>query len=152
MSAENKELTILQQEKIKVWLAEYEACHSNRNHFESIYWVIASVFLVASFTLLGLTFQESIINNVSVVLFLTLLSVFLFIVLCLYNFMIQRYVDISYQRILTIEEQLRNLKLDIQLHTTINKTCRKGIGVRILATIILGFFIFAGIRLYILFS
>jgi hypothetical protein len=141
----------IQKEKVRVWLAEYEACYSNRNHFESVYWLIASIFLVASFTSLGLSFQESIINNVSVVLFLTFLSIFLFIVLMLYNFMVQRYVDISYERIHEIEKQLRGLKLDIQLHTIINTQCRKHMGVVILSTVIVGFILFVSVRFYLLF-
>lgn len=153
MSKDDSEtFTEVEKEKIRVWLAEYEACHSNRNHFDSTYWLIASIFLVASFTLLGLSFQEAIINNVSVVLLMTSFSVFLFAILYFYNVMIQRYIKNSYKRMLEIEAELRSLKLDIQLHTTIDKTYRKGMGILVFATIIIGFFIFVIFRLFILFN
>lgn len=31
--------------QIDIWLAEYQACHQTRNHYDAVCWTIGSIFL-----------------------------------------------------------------------------------------------------------
>ena len=47
----------LQEKNVDVLIAEYHACQENRSHYDSIRWVIGSIFIGASLALFGLSFQ-----------------------------------------------------------------------------------------------
>ncbi|MGD0644317.1 MAG: hypothetical protein ABSA75_05365 [Candidatus Bathyarchaeia archaeon] len=137
--------------KLNVWLAEYDACHQNRNHLDTARWLIGSIFIVASFTILGFSFQDNIAKNIVYVLTLTFISIFLMLIWAFYNWTVQRYIDITYKRMWKLEENIRALKLDIQLHTSIKKDVPEGKGLQLFIITVDGFFIFCAIRIALFF-
>ncbi|MDH5266766.1 MAG: hypothetical protein OEW62_03705 [Candidatus Bathyarchaeota archaeon] len=113
-----------QDKQIDIWLAEYQACHSNRNHYETIAWTIGSIFIVASFTLFGISFWEELANGSVAVWLLGFFSLLLMGIWLSYVVYVQEYVKASQKRLWKIEEELQGKKYDIQLHTTIKSKKR----------------------------
>jgi hypothetical protein len=115
-------LTEEDQEKalIDVLLNEYQACHRNINHFDGVRWTIGSIFIGASLTLFGISFDKRLIE-VGLAFFF---SLFLMLAWYLYFQHVNPYVLVSILRIHQIEKTLRdmelkNMKLDIGLHRLI---------------------------------
>lgn len=101
---------------ISILLNEYQACHRQRNHYASIRWTIGSLFLAASFVLYATSFETNLIDKKVEVLFLGLFSFILIIVWYLYNQHVNPWVLASIVRCHQIEQELRNMGGNIQLH------------------------------------
>jgi hypothetical protein len=132
MSSKETSNDKIRQEKIQVWLKEYEVCHCARNHFDTIRWTIGSIFLVVSFALLGLSFQKDIAGDPPMITLITFFSVFPVVIWLLYDRLLQPYIDSCYERIWKIEEELRAQGMDIWLNTNMKQDFPKGRGKRIL--------------------
>ena len=63
MHSKTKEPNEMEKERIDVLLAEYQASHRNRNHYDSVRWTIGSILMAASLTLFGISFMEPVRNN-----------------------------------------------------------------------------------------
>ncbi len=79
----------------------------NRDHFDSIRWMIISIFIAASFTLLGISFLDPVIENPFHVRFLSGLSLLLTLVWVGYDQVVQAWVEESHSRAPCIEDGLR---------------------------------------------
>jgi len=114
-------MTDKEKKHVDVLLHEYRACHMNRDHYESVKWMIGSIFIAAIFTLLGLSFVEKIRYSPIEVAFLVTLSFLLMIIWLFVNEHVRWYVKASLERSYEIEETLRASSFDIGLHKTIRK-------------------------------
>ena len=66
-----------EKKKIDVLLAEYQACHRNRDHYDSVRWTIGSIFIATSLTLFGISFLKEVRGNLMEVIFIAVFSVLL---------------------------------------------------------------------------
>lgn len=101
---------------IHILLNEYQACHRQRNHYASIRWTIGSLFLAASIVLYATSFEADLIDKKCEVLILGLFSFALIIIWYLYNQHVNPWVLASIVRSHQIEQELRNMGGNIQLH------------------------------------
>ena len=108
------------EKQIDIWLTEYRACHLNRNHYENVRWIMGSIFIVTSITLLGISFWKEIINNISEVSLLAIFSLSLMSIWMLYTLYLRLFIRESLCRMREIEKELRNIGYDIKLHTSIH--------------------------------
>jgi glucose uptake protein GlcU len=46
----------LTDKEVDVSIGEYQACHRNRNHYDSVEWTIGSIFIAVSLALIGFSF------------------------------------------------------------------------------------------------
>jgi hypothetical protein len=46
----------LTDKEVDVLIGEYQACHRNRNHYDSVGWTIGSIFIAVSLALIGFSF------------------------------------------------------------------------------------------------
>lgn len=106
--------------QINVWLNEYQACHRNRNHYDSVRWTIGSIFIGASLTLFGFSLGVG-KNHLKEVLLASFFSFFLVIIWYLYSQHVNSYVMTSILRLHEIEKDLRNIGYKITLHKSIRK-------------------------------
>lgn len=136
--------------KVDALLAEYEACHMNRDHYDSVRWTISSVLVGASLASFAISFLEPLCASQTSV---TQLSVFSVIIVCtalLYHLHIERYVRMSIERFWSVEEELDKFGLNVRLHRTIRG--RMG-GIGKLTTLLLfGSLILAWVMRVVLFS
>ena len=102
---------------VEVLLTEYRACHMNRDHYESVKWMIGSIFIAASFTLLGISFVRE-VRNVEVALLASFSLVSIFIWTC-YSEHVRWFIKRSLDRIEEIEKELQSLGYSIKLHSSI---------------------------------
>lgn len=120
---------------VEALLAEYQACHMNRDHYDSVRWTIGSIFIAASLTLFGISFLEPIVHNRPAVVVMAAFSLFLFAVWYAYNQHVNPYVKTSLRRLREIESELKNMGLVSQgvsiprLHTLIRKAAPEGRGI-----------------------
>ena len=106
--------------RVDVLLAEYRACHMNRNHYDNIRWTIGSIFIVASLTLFGISFFEEVRHSIFEVELLAIFSIILMIGWMVYVFYVHPFVSLSLDRALEIERELQELGFDApRLHTSI---------------------------------
>ena len=122
-------------------LEEYQACIQNRNHYDTIIWIIGSIFLAASLTLFGLSFDKD--GLFWDVLLMAFFSSALMVIWFLYVSHVTPYVMMSLVRLHEIELKLYRLKLDIRLNYEIHMSTNARIK---------GFQIFAGISLLLFFA
>ena len=101
---------------ISILLNEYQACHRQRNHYASIGWTIGSLFLGASIVLYAASFETYLIDKKSEVVVLGLFSFALIFIWYLYNQHVNPWVLASIVRVHQIEQELRNIGGNIQLH------------------------------------
>ncbi len=92
--------------ELDILLAEYQAAHVNRDHYDSIRWIIGSIFIAASFTVLGISFVEPATRTPRHGLLLLIVSGGIFLVWLLYNWQIEPYNKLSIYRLQTIEKEL----------------------------------------------
>ncbi len=111
----------LEKKKIDVLLAEYQACHRNRNHYDSVCWTIGSIFIAISLTLFGISFIEEVRNGFWEVLLIGVLSVLLMLIWYAYSQHVNMYVLESILRLHEIEHELRGMGFNIKLHEAIYK-------------------------------
>ena len=102
---------------VEVLLAEYHACHLNRNHYNSVKWTIGSILIAASFTLLGISFvQEVRHEEVALLACFSLASILIW---NCYNEHVRWFIKRSIERMWSIERELKRLGFSINLHTSI---------------------------------
>jgi len=113
-----------EEEKIQIdiYLNEYQACHRNRNHYDSVRWSIGSIFIAASFTVFGFSLGQ---NDISVAFSLILLSLFSFFTWYVYFQHVNPFVMASIVRMQEIEKELRNMGYKINLHNSIRNLKRE---------------------------
>jgi len=104
--------------QIDVLLNEYQACHRNRNHYDGVRWTIGSIFIGASLTLFGISLAKEI--NALGVIIAYLFSLGLILLWYFFSQHVSPYIISSYVRAQDIEDDLRKLKYDIELHTLIH--------------------------------
>jgi len=121
---------------VEALLAEYHACHMNRDHYDSVRWTIGSIFIAASLTLFGISFVEPVVRSPRTVAVMGIFSLFLFGVWCAYNSHVNPYVKTSLRRLVEIESELKSLGLASphgesipRLHTLIQARAPAGRGV-----------------------
>jgi hypothetical protein len=120
--------------KVDVLVAEYQAAHINRNHYEGIRWTIASILMAASFTLMGISFIQEIKDSTIEVVLLACVSLALMMVWFAIHTYVSPFVRLSLERLWEIEKELQSLGFDApKLHTTIRKETefQKGRGLMI---------------------
>ncbi|MFH0848472.1 MAG: hypothetical protein V1857_03095 [archaeon] len=94
---------------VDVLLAEYQACHMNSAHFESLRWTSGSILLVASVSLLVISFVRQVADDFRIVLAFRVCSLALFLVWFAYDRYIDPVVTASLDRCYEIEKELREL-------------------------------------------
>jgi len=105
--------------EIEVLLAEYQASYMNRDHYDSVRWLIGSVFIGTSLATFGFSF---LVSDLSAVFVSILFSVLLFTAFILYDQLIQPYVDISLNRCQELEDELQfRVKIAPVLHNEIHR-------------------------------
>ena len=126
--------TMSDKTKVEVLLAEYRACHMNRNNYDSVVWTIGSIFIAASFTLLGISFvQEIRIEEVALLAGFSLASILIW---TCYKEHVGWFIKRSLDRMEEIEKELRNLGFGIKLHSSIRaKKQIRGVWNAILLTV-----------------
>lgn len=105
------------QNQVEIWLAEYQACQETRNHYDSVRWIIGSIFIGASLTLFGISFGTSFIEVVVSAIF----SILLVIIWYLYAHHVNPYIMVSIIRCHAIEEELRQKTYNVEQHKQIRK-------------------------------
>ena len=113
------------KEEIEVLLTEYQACHSNRNHYASVRWTMGSIFIMATFTLFGFSFSEQVVGNFTRVFLLAMISMGLIVIWYAYYQHVNSWVLMSILRCHEIEQALRNKEYKIRLHKLIHETDKK---------------------------
>jgi hypothetical protein len=109
--------TLSVEKRIEVLLAEYDACHKNRDHYDIIRWTIASIFAGASIAIFGASFLEPALDSPYAVVLLTVLSLVLLGISAAYHEHVDPWVRISLDRAFEIENELRTLGFGTQLHS-----------------------------------
>ncbi|MDH5449579.1 MAG: hypothetical protein OEX77_01580 [Candidatus Bathyarchaeota archaeon] len=131
---ENDELEM----KVDILLAEYQAAHINRNHYDSVAFTVASILVATSFTLYGISFLGEVRNDFVEVGFLACVSFALMLIWYAYHVYVDPFVRLSIKRLWEIEENLRQLGFDApKLHTMIVQETTKGRGRRIVRLILM---------------
>lgn len=121
MSEKEKD-KIKNSERAKALLSEYQACHRNRNHYDSVRWTIGSIFIATSLALFGVSFWKEIIDEPQKVLLVAIFSGALIATWYLYNRHVNPYVMASVVRFHEIEKELRRMGYSINLHRSIATT------------------------------
>lgn len=104
--------------QIDALLSEYEACHRNRNHYDSLRWTVGSILLVASLTLLGASFTKEVAASSPVEMwFIALFSLAVLIGWYIYFTAIGLNIYTTFVRFLQIELELLKKGINISLHT-----------------------------------
>ena len=101
--------------KINVLLEEYQACHRNRNHYDSLRWTIGSIFIATSLALFGLSFGR----RFEEIFVIAIFSYFLILIWYLYSQHVNPYVMSSIKRFHEIELELWKMGFDTKLHKSI---------------------------------
>ena len=126
---------------VDVLLQEYQACHRNRNHYDSIRWSIGSIFIAISSAVFGISLTAEVIDTLNLVITMAFFS--LALILAWYFFVqhVNPYVWLSVVRFHEIEQELRNLGYNIRLHKSIygNKQFVKGKHITFLILLIFTF-------------
>jgi len=104
--------------QVKALLAEYEACHTNRNHYDSVRWTIASLFIGFSLTTFGVSFLKE-ANTIVPVLLLASFSILLFLIAIAYYTHVNPWIETSQDRLWEIEGQLQYYGVNVRLHQMI---------------------------------
>jgi hypothetical protein len=93
--------------EVEIALAEYQACSDTRNHYDNIRWTIGSVFVAFSLALFGLSFSDSLGDQlVAATVFMFLFSLSLIVVWYLYFQHVNPYVLFAVVRAHEIEKYL----------------------------------------------
>jgi len=112
--------------QLNIYLNEYQACYRQRNHYDSLSWTIGSLFIAASFTLFGFSFQEYLINNTNkeinniYVIFLSIISIGLIFIWYFYNQNVNPWVLAAIIRMHQIEIEITDIGFDIQLQNLVH--------------------------------
>jgi hypothetical protein len=101
--------------QIDILLNEYQSCHRNRNHYDSVRWTIGSIFIVASLTLFGLSLDKPIV----IVILAYYFSWSLIMIWYFYSQHVNPYIMRSMIRMHEIEKKLRDWDFEINLHKSI---------------------------------
>ena len=136
-------------DQINILLAEYQACHMNRDHYDSLRWTIGSIFIGTMFALYGISFLEPLISSLKNVLAISAFSLMIFTIWIFYHRYVGKFVNFSIERAKKIEEKLVFSGYEIGLHTDITAGTKKGHGkiiVRILCVVV---FLVWIIRIYL---
>jgi hypothetical protein len=112
---------VTRAERIEVLLAEYQASYMNRDHYDSVRWLIGSIFIAASFTLLGASFLDPVARDIRAVGFLGIISIVLMLLWVLYDHRVSPWIRIALRRCAEIEDELRKLGFEIGLHSSIRE-------------------------------
>ena len=111
------DLSEIEKMQINILLNEYQACHRNRNHYDSVRWTIGSLFIGASLTLFGI----SIVKEVETfgVIIACFFSLGLIMIWYLYSQHVNPYILASIIRARDIEKEFNEQTYKIELHTLI---------------------------------
>jgi heme/copper-type cytochrome/quinol oxidase subunit 4 len=118
------------QNQIEGLLKEYDVCHSNRNHYDSVRWTIASLFTGFSLAAFGFTFSsDQAVKPVSVTI-VGAFAISMFLIGMAYFLHIEPYIRISIDRLYWIEVELQRLGVNVSLHRSIVSMTPRGHGKR----------------------
>ena len=132
-----------QDRRIDALLEEYDACLATRDHYDSVRWLIASIFVGFSLTAFGVSFIDT-ANPVIPVVLLAVFSLLLFGIAIAFFEHAQPYVKESLDRALQIEYALVAFGIPMQLQQNIRRKSSQGRGKLILiflSIIVLSFWI-----------
>jgi hypothetical protein len=104
---------------LRTLLEEYDACHVNRNHYDQTRWIIGSIFIVSSFTLVSASFLAPAVNYRVSTGLIGAASLILWLVFLYYDNHVQPWIRASLDRCFDIERRLQNIGFDIRLHSSI---------------------------------
>lgn len=119
-----------EDKEIDILLAEYQACHLNRNLYDTVRWVIGSILIGTSLTLIGISFIQQIISDVYIIILLASSSIILLVIWMLYVIHTERWIKRTFEQMRWIEKRVRELYPKIHgntmsLHTSINDEAKK---------------------------
>lgn len=114
-------LTDREKKKIDALLVEYQACHRNRNHYDSVRWTIGSIFIATSLALFGISFLKEVRERFIEVILITTFSLLLMIIWYAYSAHVNPYVMASTLRFHEIELELEKWDFDVTLHYSVWK-------------------------------
>ncbi len=109
----------ISKKRLDALLCEYQVCHLNRDHYDGTRWIIGTIFIVTSFTLLGASFLDPVAANLIPVALIASVSLVLWFTFMFYDEHVQPWVNASLERAFAIEAELRNWGLPVYLHATI---------------------------------
>jgi len=105
--------------KVDILLEEYQACHTNRNHYDNIRWTIGSIFIAISLAIFGISFTAEVINKLDLIILLAFFSLAFIFVWYLFVLHVNAYVWVSVLRLHEIEQEFREMGFDVRLHKSI---------------------------------
>jgi hypothetical protein len=105
--------------QLEIWLAEYAAANSTRDHYDGTRWLIGSIFIAAIFTLFASSFLDQVARNNIASKLMAVISIVLWFVFVYYNHHVQPWVSAAIDRCHNIEGNLRHAGHDICLHASI---------------------------------
>jgi hypothetical protein len=111
--------------KVDVLLAEYAACNETRDHFDGTAWVIGSIFVAISMSILAATTLNPVYQEPIAVAALGGFSILLFLVWVSYELHVRPWVIASFTRASEIEDELKTLGYEAKLHHNIAKSDEK---------------------------
>lgn len=104
--------------EIDILLAEYQACHTNRNHYDNLRWTIGSIFIASSLALFGISFMNEVRLPIEVIMMASF-SLLLIVIWYGYNQHVNPYVLASIKRLHEIELELYKMCFDMKLHKSV---------------------------------
>jgi len=129
------------EKKVDVLLEEYQACHRNRNHYDSVRWTIGSIFIAISSAIFGVSLTKDVMDEPNIIMLLAVFSLVLIFVWYLFVQHVNPYVWQSIIRFHEIEKELREMRFDIRLHKSIYNVKQKMKGIYITCILLMAFII-----------
>ncbi|MCK5626840.1 hypothetical protein KAI23_02605 [Candidatus Bathyarchaeota archaeon] len=114
-----------------VLLAQYQACNTTRDHYDTIRWLIGSIFIGASLTIFGISFTTPL--GIYEILLIAGFSITLMVIWIFYDNHVQSWIKTSYNLAHEIEEELGYLGLELhhRIRAKDDELCKTGKGKRI---------------------
>jgi len=109
--------------KVDVLLAQYQACNATRDHYDSVRWIMGSIFIGASLAALSMSFTDHI--TAVQVLFIAIFSIALLVIWIKYDDHVQPWIDTSLELAKKTENDLSDLGLNLRLHHLIRNEDEK---------------------------
>jgi len=120
IAAEDGTLSDKKQERqLNIWLTEYTAANSTRDHYDSTRWLVGSIFIAAIFTMFASSFLDQVPQDNLALGLLAVSSTMLWFVFVFYDQHTQPWINAAIDRCHKIENILRNQEYDIYLHAWI---------------------------------
>ncbi len=114
-------MTVWHEEERQVAMIEYVQANELVRHYDTVDWIVGSIFIPISITLLGVSFTEPILEQgLGVALALSISSIGMYLVWLLLDWRYSFFCQVAYERIHKIEE-----RFGMDTHRRINRKDRE---------------------------